>query len=95
MSDEDERVTETHDIDWPALWREFGFHTPDSVGARYASRTQLRGAIEGSDQQIEGEPQAHIEQAVSAGALQPVRRTDECGGTHVAGWICVEVHGDE
>lgn len=59
----------TTTVDWPALWDEFGFDSPDVVGNEFASGTQLVAAIESSEQDIAGDPSGHIASAVDDGVL--------------------------
>jgi hypothetical protein len=55
----------TENVDWQALWREFGFHTPDAHGTVIVSKTQLKEALRVSDQHTEGSLDSKID-----GALQ-------------------------
>lgn len=66
-------VTETEQIDWQALWDEFGFDTPDVDDSIVISPTQLELALEASEQDIEGGYSQYIEAAASDGVL--VQRT--------------------
>jgi len=63
-------ATTAAEVDWGALWDEFGFDTPDAAGDEYASDTQLHAAVEASEQGIEGGAESLIQGAVEAGTLQ-------------------------
>lgn len=88
-------IINTEDIDWPALWREFGFDTPDAAGCVYASRTQLTAAVESSDQNIAGDAGDHINTAVETGVLKRVTKADEKGTEHLVGYLCPEVYDQD
>jgi len=66
------------DVDWAALWDEFGFDTPDAAGNKCASPTQLEAALQSTEQSIAGDPEGHINQAVAGGILVKCRAE---GGT--------------
>lgn len=66
---EEEQITRTENIDWRALFEEFGLHIPDAVGDLAASKTRVHLALEVSDQQIAGEPASHVRTAVENGTL--------------------------
>ena len=65
-------ATNAEAIDWAALWEEFGFDTPDANGDLLASRTQLQAALEASDQDISGDAEQQIDDAVDVGDLDEV-----------------------
>ncbi len=52
------------DVDWDALWDEFGFDSPDAAGNDFVSNTHLSAALESSDQSVTA-PAARIEAAVN------------------------------
>lgn len=56
-------------INWRALWEEFGFDTPDATGQCVISQTQLELAVEVSEQNIAGIFEAHKRDALHAGYL--------------------------
>lgn len=71
--DEFEAAVTSHEgIDWAALFTEFGLNTPDAVGHCFASQTQLQAAVECSEQDIGGDAQTHIDDAVDAGEIQAI-----------------------
>jgi len=51
-------------VDWAALWDEFGFDGPDGAGEAHISKTQLDLALEVTDQAVQGNPVDHISEAV-------------------------------
>jgi hypothetical protein len=57
------------DVDWAALWEEFGFGTPDAAGNKCASDTQLEATLQSTDQSPAGDAIGHISQAVASGTL--------------------------
>lgn len=62
----DDSATE---VDWPALWEEFGFDTPDAAGFKLASDTQLEAALQSTEQSPAGDVTGHISQAVASGII--------------------------
>lgn len=52
ISTGEKAITNPQEVDWAALWEEFGFDTPNAIGSIVISKTQLTGAIESSDQNI-------------------------------------------
>lgn len=74
-------------VDWPALFAEFGFDTPDVDGNRWVSKTQLVGAVKCSEQGIAGDATGHIEDAVEGGLLTEVKADGGAlrGYVHVGG----------
>lgn len=62
--------TTASEVDWAALWDEFGFDTPDAAGDQYASDTQLHAAVEASEQGIDGGAESLIQDAVDDGKLR-------------------------
>jgi hypothetical protein len=66
----------TRDVDWPALWHEFGFDSEDASGHVYASSLQLETAVAVSDQHIAGDAQSHIDDAVDDGTLHELTNPD-------------------
>lgn len=85
---------EVGDIDWAALWEEFGFETPDAVGSRVASTTQLMAAIDVSDQGIPGDPAAHIQAAVDADLLHEVYAESDDAGRTLRGYVLPGVNAN-
>lgn len=73
-SDEDKKDVDeaTQQIDWSALFEEFDLDNPNALGHEYVSRTQLRTAIECSEQNIRTPADHAIEQAVEDGDIFPV-----------------------
>ncbi|RLM32666.1 hypothetical protein DVK01_20560 [Haloarcula sp. Atlit-120R] len=57
------------DVDWAALWDEFGFASPDAAGNKMASDTQLEAALQATEQSPAGDVTGHISQAVASGTL--------------------------
>ena len=57
------------EVDWAALWKEFGFDTPDAAGFKLASDTQLEAALQPTEQSPAGDVTGHISQAVASGAI--------------------------
>jgi hypothetical protein len=84
---------EVGDIDWAALWQEFSFETPDAVGSRVVSTTQLTAAVDVTDQGIPGDPVGHIRAAVDAGLLQEVYTEGDAGRT-LRGYVLPGVNAD-
>ncbi|NLV14387.1 hypothetical protein [Haloarcula argentinensis] len=64
------------DVDWAALWDEFGFDTPDAAGNKMASDTQLEAALQATEQSIAGDSEGHINEAVADGSLVKCRAED-------------------
>ena len=85
-------VEATADIDWGALFQEFGFHTVDANGNWAVPRTTLLEAIDVSEQGIQGDARAHVETAVERGILEPVHLNEDGGTTVLQGYRCLEVH---
>lgn len=83
--------TSPDEIDWSALWEEFGFDSTDATGNYVISRTQLVPAIETSEQTIAGDPGAIIEDAVRDGPLETNHVADEYGSNHLRGYLFPEV----
>lgn len=65
-----ESITEAENIDWQALWEEFGFDTPDAIDSVIQPETRLVGALESSDQGIGGDAETLISDAVDNGTLK-------------------------
>lgn len=83
-----ESITHAGAVDWPALWAEFGFDTPDAHGNESVGRTKLREALQVSEQPIAADSQALIDSATSDGILREVTLSaGEDSGTVVAGYI--------
>lgn len=82
-------VTDADQIDWGALWEEFGFDTPDADGSMAISETQLTLALEASEQDIGGTYRQHVRDAVEAGTLAVKTRTaaDSAAGNVTLGYI--------
>lgn len=74
----DQTTDSATEIDWAALWDEFGFDSPDAAGTTFASDTQLVAAVQSTVQSPAGDARGHIRQGVDDGVLIP-RYTD--GGT--------------
>ena len=89
----DDADYEVGDIDWAGLWQEFGFDTPDAVGSRVASTTQLTAAVDVTDQGVPGDPAGHIRAAVDAGLLQEVYTEGDAGRT-LRGYVLLGVNAD-
>jgi len=94
-SEDEETQTEstpqqTDGVDWAALWEEFGFGSEDANGDIYASKTQLRGAIESSDQGIAGDADSLIKHAVEDGTLHKLKAEGEYGETVERGFAFTE-----
>lgn len=69
------------DIDWSALWSEFGFDTPDAVGFAGASHAQLALALSCTTQNVSINPETAITSAVEDGILDEVEATTPNGRT--------------
>lgn len=67
----------TTNVDWAALWEEFGFDTPDAAGNEFVSDTALVAALQSTDQPLAGDAEGHIDEAVDDGVL--VKRYDDAG----------------
>lgn len=76
----------TTTVDWAALWDEFGFDTENGVSAEHISKTQLRAALECTEQNS-ASGQSVIDAAVDDVVLVE-RRTENdvlLGYVHVGG----------
>lgn len=60
------------ELDWGALWEEFGFGEPDAVGFCGASLTQLQLAIDATNQGVNVAPEVAITEAVENGEIVSV-----------------------
>lgn len=90
----DGQATAAEGVDWPALWGEFNFDTPDVHGNRYVSRTKLQTALAVSEQSVPGNAESIISQAVESGTLHEVRMKKAHGpGKVLAGYILTEDSG--
>jgi len=88
---EAEQITSAEGVDWPALWQEYGFDTPDACANRYVSPTKLRTALEVTQQPVVGDVDGIIDQALEAGTLHEVRKNRARGQSQVlAGYILTE-----
>lgn len=74
------------ELDWAALWDEFGFGEPDAVGFRGASLTQLRLAIDATDQGVNVAPEVAINDAVDRGEIVPVKTPADEGTVATRGY---------
>lgn len=75
--DVDSQPAQPDAIDWAALWDEFeSFGSPDAVGRKTISETQLAIAIEVCDQETGEDPEAHISEAIEHGPLVEVRQQE-------------------
>jgi len=88
-ADSDERS-----VDWEALWEEFGFDSPDACGNHFASPTQLRAALECSEQNCPT-GDGVIKQAVREGPLKKLQKANHNGDLAVRGYALPEVMDDE
>lgn len=77
-------ITQTDEIDWPALFEEFGFDSEDAIGSILISHTQLVGAIGVSEQDIDGTPESNIETALSDGVLRYIEKNGGHRGYQLA-----------
>lgn len=78
--------TDPNSVDWDALWEEFGFDSPGPDGHKYISTTQLRTALECTDQACpSGMPT--ISQAADDGELHKVTAAGEGGMTATLGYV--------
>lgn len=82
----DQNQTNVEDIDWPALWAEFGFDTPGPDGKRAKAPLKVKTAIEVSEQRIAGNPQTIIDHAIQSGILQQVETLGTTGEPITAGY---------
>jgi hypothetical protein len=81
-------ITRAGEVDWQALWAEFGFDSPDAHGNESVGRTKLREALQVSEQPIAADSQALIDSALSDGILhESTLSAGEDSGTVVAGYI--------
>ena len=78
--DGDQTTDSATEIDWAALWDEFGFDSPDAARNKLASDTQLVAAVQSTEQSPAGDATGHISQAVASGIL--VECTTEGGTLH-------------
>jgi hypothetical protein len=83
-------VVEFGQIDWNALWEEFGFDTEDSRGSFVISHTQLEAAIEVSEQDITIDGTSVIQQAVEDDILIEDHTTDQNGTQQRRGYVLME-----
>lgn len=67
------------ELDWGALWDEFDIASPDAVGFCGASTTQLRLAIDCTDQGVNVAPPAAIQDALERGEIIEVTTPDKHG----------------
>ena len=81
------KPTAVDGVDWGALWEEFGFDTEDACGNLYVSATQLTGAVESSEQNINGDASALISQAVDDGTLHKLTTTGRYGEDTQRGFV--------
>jgi hypothetical protein len=89
--EDDAEATGIGELDWSALWEEFGFDTRDAAGCRYASKTQLIAAIESTDQGYSGDAMAAITTAVDDGPVHCVETTAHDGTTTLRGYVLGDV----
>lgn len=83
--------TAVDELDWQALWAEFGFDTRDAAGCAYASKTQLVAAIQSTAQGYSGDAIATITSAVEDGPLHRVETATEDGATTLRGYVLGDV----
>lgn len=62
-------ITDARGVDWQALWEEFGFNTPNSVGSMHKSKTKVEEAVRVTEQPIAGDANVILSQAVDLGIL--------------------------
>lgn len=60
-------------VDWASLFEEFGFDTPNATGEAFATPLQLEGAL---DVTVGGNPGAHIQRGLDAGAIDKLLTDD-------------------
>lgn len=85
--EDDADPTAPADVDWPALWSEFGFESPNANGDVIAHHPQLVAAVESSDQEIARDADAVIDEGVRQGEIVPDATTDTDGERHVRGYV--------
>lgn len=76
-------------VDWVALWSAYGFDTPDAIGATYASKTQLVGALQ-TERDVDGDAGAIIEAAAAAGTLHRMTATSDNGADITRGFLLAD-----
>lgn len=80
------RETDANTVDWDALWEEFGFDSPGPDGHKYISSTQLKTALECTDQACPS-GKATISQAAEDGDLHEVTARNEDGQITTLGYV--------
>lgn len=78
-----ETITE---VDWSALWDEFGFDTPDAAGTELISQTQLEAALESTRQGSVVDVRNAITAAVDDDTLAAVECQTQAGNQQLRGY---------
>lgn len=75
----------SHEVDWEAIWDEFGFHGADAAGVIAVSQNKLRTALALSEH-ARGDPEALLQSAVESDALNAVYVDGDAGGQLLRGY---------
>lgn len=81
-------------VDWEALWKEFGFDSPDACGNHFASKTQLLAALECTEENCPAGEDV-IKRGVRDGPLKKLQKANGNGELSTRGYALPEVMNDE